>query len=188
MPDQGRQRSGFPTIQPGGGDTAQPRNLRKRLRLLASQGVTSGRCVLDGGCGRGGLRSRAAGLGVHAFGAEFLADKVRSQPPGIPGGAILRADLEHLPYGPSSFDVVFLNEVLEHVPDELRRSAKSGACSGRGGRSSSCLPTGSTHSRPTASTCFAPGDGPSLRPLHTLRTLGGWPAALPLLGSNLLGT
>ena len=75
---------------------------------------------LDGGCGGGEYVVALRAAGVLAFGAEFLAEKVREQPAGVPTGTILRADLEHLPYGPSSFDVVFLNEVLEHVPDERR--------------------------------------------------------------------
>ena len=111
---------GFPAIQPAGGDTAQPLNLRKRLRFLAAQGVARGHRVLDGGCGRGEYVVALRAAGVLAFGVEFLADKVREQRAGVPTGTILRADLEHLPYGPSSFDTVFLNEVLEHVPDEQR--------------------------------------------------------------------
>jgi ubiquinone/menaquinone biosynthesis C-methylase UbiE len=108
----------FPAIRPAGGDTAQPRNLRKRLRFLASQGVAPGQRLLDGGCGRGEYVVALRAAGVRAFGAEFLAEKVRAQVPGVPTGAILRADLERLPYGPASFDAILLNEVLEHVPDE----------------------------------------------------------------------
>jgi SAM-dependent methyltransferase len=116
----GEASRGFPLIRPAGGDTAQPLNLSKRLRFLASQGVERGHCVLDGGCGRGEYVVALRAAGVRAFGVEFLAEKVRAQPAGLPAGTILRADLEHLPYGPSSFDTVLLNEVLEHVPDEQR--------------------------------------------------------------------
>jgi SAM-dependent methyltransferase len=116
----GAASQGFPLIRPAGGDTAQPRNLSKRLRFLAAHGVVPGRRVLDGGCGGGEYVVALRAAGVLAFGVEFLAEKVREQPAGVPTGTILRADLEHLPYGPSSFDVVFLNEVLEHVPDERR--------------------------------------------------------------------
>lgn len=116
----GTASQGFPLIRPAGGDTGQPRNLSKRLRFLAAHGVVPGRRVLDGGCGRGEYVVALRAAGVLAFGVEFLAEKVGEPPPGVPTGTILRADLEQLPYGPSSFDVVFLNEVLEHVPDERR--------------------------------------------------------------------
>jgi SAM-dependent methyltransferase len=109
---------GFAAIRPAGGDTAQPLNLRKRLQFLASHGVSPGRLVLDGGCGRGEYVVALRDSGVCAFGAEYLSDKVRHHAPGVPTGTILQADLEHLPYRSAAFDVVFLNEVLEHVPDE----------------------------------------------------------------------
>ena len=111
-------RSGFPEVHPAGGDTATPLNLRKRLRFLTNCGVRPGRRVLDGGCGRGEYVAALRRAGIEAFGVEFLADKVKAQVGGVPAGTIVRADLQHLPYADGAFDVVFLNEVMEHVPDE----------------------------------------------------------------------
>jgi hypothetical protein len=44
---------GYVGIQPAGGDTATPRNLQKRLRIIERHVAIRGSRVLDCGCGAG---------------------------------------------------------------------------------------------------------------------------------------
>lgn len=115
----------FPEIVPAGGDTATPLNLRKRLRFLMRHGAVAGTRLLDCGCGAGQYVVALRQAGLKAFGVEFQAEKVaRARASGIPSDWILRGDLERLPYADHSFDAAFLNEVLEHVPDDRRALAE----------------------------------------------------------------
>lgn len=121
----GNRDRGFPEIVPAGGDTATPLNLRKRLRFLMRHGAVAGTRLLDCGCGAGEYVVALRRAGLKSFGVEFQADKVaRARASGIPGDWILRGDLERLPYADHSFNAAFLNEVLEHVPDERRALAE----------------------------------------------------------------
>jgi SAM-dependent methyltransferase len=60
-------------------------------------------------------------LGIDALGIEYLEQKVaiaRADPDLSP--FIWQGDLEEIPFESSSFDAALMNEVLEHVPDEMR--------------------------------------------------------------------
>jgi SAM-dependent methyltransferase len=112
----------FPKISVAGGDTAKPRSLQKRLKLIVGSLQGQGIRLLDCGCGAGTyvkyLRSE---LGIDAIGLEYLAEKVaiaKSDPELSP--FIFQGDLEKIPFASCSFDAALLNEVLEHIPDEAR--------------------------------------------------------------------
>ena len=70
--------SGYESIAIGGGDTATPLNLEKRLQVLLPFVEPGQTRFLDCGCGAGeyvlALASRYA---VEAFGLEHSAEKVR---------------------------------------------------------------------------------------------------------------
>ncbi len=104
-----------------GGDTAEPRNVRKRVDILRRHLPAGARRVLDGGCGRGGyvvaLREQP---GLAAFGIEYQAEKVLDSPLASARGSVLRGDLEDLGIRSAQFDAALLNEVLEHVPSDRR--------------------------------------------------------------------
>ena len=123
-------------IQPAGGDTATPRNLRKRLALLERcAGPLAKRRVLDCGCGAGEYVRALLERGADAWGVEFDARKLAAA--ASSGGEELPArlsagDLEALAFPDASFDLALANEVLEHVPDdaaalaEIRRVLRPG--------------------------------------------------------------
>lgn len=108
-------------IAPEGGDTATPRNLANRLTLLETllPGLPGLR-LLDAGCGGGEYVRALVGRGADALGIEYTDEKLavaRARPAGL-DGRILRGDIQHTGLEGGSFDVVLLNEVLEHVPDD----------------------------------------------------------------------
>jgi ubiquinone/menaquinone biosynthesis C-methylase UbiE len=121
-------------IAVAGGDTATPLNLAKRLRVIEPH-LQPGAMVLDAGCGEGdyvvALRER---YGATAYGIEYLEHKVAAFAAAHPGSDwVRRGDLQALPYPDETFDLVLLNEVLEHIPDdaaalaEVHRVMKPGA-------------------------------------------------------------
>lgn len=104
-----------------GGDTAQPRNMAKRIALIASIRPLWGLDVLDMGCGEGAYVVALAEAGANAHGVEFEAAKVeglRRRHPDF--DSVVQGDIENLPFEDGSFDLVLLNEVLEHVPHQER--------------------------------------------------------------------
>jgi SAM-dependent methyltransferase len=110
------------SIRPAGGDTAAPRNLRKRVgRIEALAGPLRGRRVIDCGCGSGGYVRALAERGADVFGIEFEASKLREAAlaPDL-AGRVESGDVAHLGFEDGRFDVALLNEVLEHVPDDRR--------------------------------------------------------------------
>jgi SAM-dependent methyltransferase len=110
------------SIRPAGGDTAAPRNLRKRVgRIEALAGPLRGRRVIDCGCGSGGYVRALADLGADVFGIEFEESKLleAALAPHL-AGRVESGDVEHLDFEDGRFDVALLNEVLEHVPDDRR--------------------------------------------------------------------
>lgn len=117
-------------VHGGGGDTATPRNMGKRLELIGAFFPLDGARVLDCGCGEGSYVEAMLELGADAYGMEVDPEKV-ARSPLLHTERIVRGDIESLPYADGSFDLVILNEVLEHVPDqesalsEVRRVLKA---------------------------------------------------------------
>jgi ubiquinone/menaquinone biosynthesis C-methylase UbiE len=111
--------SSYTGILPAGGDTATPRNLQKRLRVIKRYSAIAGRRVLDCGCGSGDYVLALATMGADAWGIEFSAEKVRSARPDV-AGRVSVGDLANIAMPAASVDVALLNEVLEHVPDDRR--------------------------------------------------------------------
>jgi len=106
-------------IEIGGTDTAQPRSVEARLRLIDALVPLAGKRVLDGGCGAGGYVRALRERGIDAHGVEYDARKVELYRASAPEpDRVQVGDLAALPFPTASFEVVILNEVLEHVPDE----------------------------------------------------------------------
>jgi SAM-dependent methyltransferase len=84
-------------------------------RLTKVRGYTGldDKRILDVGCGLGAYVRRFQDFTPYAYGVDIEADRLRS---GVPN--LLAADSEQLPFRPGSFDLILLNEVIEHVLDD----------------------------------------------------------------------
>jgi ubiquinone/menaquinone biosynthesis C-methylase UbiE len=118
------------------GDSVE-RRIEFVTRLERLVGPLDGRPVLDLGCGRHALWTRAyVARGARVLGLELDATRCREaagrlaeSPPAGPGRVlgIVRANGEHLPVAPASITFVHCAQVLEHVRSpaaflaELRR-------------------------------------------------------------------
>jgi SAM-dependent methyltransferase len=114
--------SAYTDIHVAGGDTGKPLNLQKRMALITSLLPLAERRwrVLDAGCGAGEYVALLRARGYDALGIEYQAEKVERWLATYPGDdSVKQGDLEHLPLPDASVDAALLNEVLEHVPNEV---------------------------------------------------------------------
>jgi ubiquinone/menaquinone biosynthesis C-methylase UbiE len=112
----------YGAIQITGKDSSAPTNLEKRVRLISRVCDLSKVRFLDCGCGKGSyvfaLRDK---YHADAWGVEYSEEKVAEAKTNERHAArITQGDLQQLAIADSSFDVALLNEVLEHVPNDLR--------------------------------------------------------------------
>jgi len=95
---------------------------RQRVaNVMRFMGQVSGQRVLDLGCGVGFFGGEAARRGGRVIGLDFSAvalELCRERLPQIP---VLRGDATALPYRDGSFDVVLLNDIIEHLAEDLGR-------------------------------------------------------------------
>ena len=96
----------------------------RRLALIERYASLRDRRVLDLGCGLGEYVRAFARRGAHAAGTDIAADRLReaarrveaTQTADVEG--FLVAAGEALPFADGAYDVVVLNEVIEHVADD----------------------------------------------------------------------
>ncbi len=106
-------------IVPGGGDTATPVNMAKRLALIRSAIDLQRKKVLDCGCGAGEYVAALAAEGADVWGIEHSPEKVAAfRKKHKHGERVLIGDLQSTGFPDESFDMALMNEVLEHVPDD----------------------------------------------------------------------
>jgi ubiquinone/menaquinone biosynthesis C-methylase UbiE len=83
-----------------------------------------GLALLDVGCGTGHHMQRYARLGYRVSGVDGSEEMLRHARNNNPGVDIRRADVDALPFGDASFDVVIAIEVTRYVPDRTRMYAE----------------------------------------------------------------
>jgi SAM-dependent methyltransferase len=116
-----------------GGDTARPENLRLRSQLMKEH-IAPGDFVLDVGCGRAEYLRSLLTRTPNIFGIETRDDKLQDCFTAHPElrDCLFHVSAESMPFPAAHFDVVIVNEVLEHIPDqdaalrEIRRVLKPG--------------------------------------------------------------
>lgn len=95
----------------------------RRLRMVANWAALDDAVILDHGCGIGTYASqfrRRFTDKVEAF--DFEAERVAEAQHETPHALV--AVGEHLPYPDNHFDVLFSNEVIEHVQDDRATAAE----------------------------------------------------------------
>lgn len=89
----------------------------RRLRLMTEQADLNGARVLEDGCGTGTYAAQIADrFGAFVVGLDIEAERVEAASRRLPRALVAAA--EHLPHPANAFDVVFSNEVIEHVADD----------------------------------------------------------------------
>lgn len=95
----------------------------RRLAMLAAQTPLNNCIFLEAGCGNGLYAAQIIERytpHVHAFDIE--AERVAEAQYHVPNAIVGRG--EALPYPANSFDVIFTNEVIEHVDDDAAFAAE----------------------------------------------------------------
>jgi len=105
----------------GGGDTATPLNMEKRIRIIEKFIIPGKTKFLDCGCGTGKyVEALSSRFNIDIYGIEYLEDKLNQAKLINPQLRIKKGDIEKIDFPDSYFDVVLLNEVLEHIPNEKK--------------------------------------------------------------------
>jgi SAM-dependent methyltransferase len=115
-------KNSWGNIQPGGCDTGTPLNLKMRIELIRKYISTDHIKILDCGCGNGEYVISLIRNGYDTYGIEYDKEKVFNFRKKFPefSNRILVGNIESMPINDSSFTVIILNEVIEHVGDEIR--------------------------------------------------------------------
>jgi len=88
----------------------------RRLVLVRRRVSLEGARVLDVGCGIGAYVRRIQELSPRVCGVDIDEQRVRRGSSSVPN--LMLAVGERLPFLDNSFDVILLNEVIEHVSDD----------------------------------------------------------------------
>lgn len=104
-----------------GASTAHPLTVKYRLGKICDLGLLKGKW-LDCGCADGGYTVAMVDLGAErAVGVDALEERiVQARARVHPAVEFMHAFAESLPFEDASFDGILLNEVLEHVTDEVQ--------------------------------------------------------------------
>jgi SAM-dependent methyltransferase len=88
----------------------------RRLELIGAHVPLDGARILDVGCGVGTYVRRFRAFSSDVYGVDISLPRLRTGGRSLPN--LLAAVGEHLPFRTAWFDLVLLNEVIEHVQDD----------------------------------------------------------------------
>lgn len=103
----------------------------RRLAQIRQYLSLEGKRILDVGCGLGMYLSRFQQFTDHVYGVDIDEAKLAQARLNLPN--LCQAPAEALPFDSDSFDVVVLNEVIEHVKDDRAAIQESVRCLAPGG-------------------------------------------------------
>lgn len=104
----------------------------RRLSLIRQYVDLEDRRILDVGCGLGMYVEKLRQFSPHVYGVDVDAEKVVQASQQLPN--IHLSPAEALPFPDESFDVILLNEVLEHVDDDRATVREAYRCLAPGGQ------------------------------------------------------
>jgi len=112
---------GYGNIKSSGGDTGKPLNINRRLELINRYINLKDKYILDGGCGGGDYILELLKYSSNVFGIDYNKDKIEAfKSLNIAPEKVIVGDLNHIDFENNKFNLVILNEVLEHVSNEKR--------------------------------------------------------------------
>jgi len=90
--------------------------------VMRFMGEVDGRRVLDLGCGVGFFGGEAARRGAWVAGLDFSGTALEICHERLPQLGLVRADATRVPFRSASFDVVLVNDIIEHLAEDLGRA------------------------------------------------------------------
>ena len=103
----------------------------RRLNQIRDYVALEGRRILDVGCGLGMYVSKLRMFSDEVYGVDIDAEKIAQASQHLPNLVVSPA--EKLPFPDGSFDVILLNEVIEHVNDDRQTLREVFRCLKPGG-------------------------------------------------------
>jgi len=86
--------------------------------------TSSGKRLLDLGCGTGIAMTELESAGYSVVGLDYSAEALRFSRSRNTGAELLQGDAARLPFADASFDVVVSLDVMEHVEDDVAMAAE----------------------------------------------------------------
>jgi ubiquinone/menaquinone biosynthesis C-methylase UbiE len=109
--------------------TAFSKGFARRLNLINQLIDLHGKKIVDVGCGKGVWLAQFAEIAgaENVYGTEYDSEFVAQlKATNAPWAAnVIQSAAEKLPFAENSFDIVFSNEVLEHVQDDAKAASEA---------------------------------------------------------------
>jgi SAM-dependent methyltransferase len=104
----------------------------RRLSLIREYVNLEGKRILDVGCGLGMYVEKLRQFSSEVYGVDIDGEKVALASQRLPN--LYESPAEVLPFRDESFDVILLNEVIEHVDDDRQTIREAYRCLAPGGQ------------------------------------------------------